>query len=388
MFSEIAQSIADTVSEIIGRSVAVADENAVIIGCSVKKRLGTEHIQSMTAMRENKMCITRCDNATVAEGSQPGVTLPIQFFDKIIGAISIIGKPDEVERFGIFAQQQAESMLREQVFIESNIAKERALRELIDNIADFDGSVSMTELINLQGRELGVSLSRCRVAMVMELREWHRGETPECVRRMLLRDICSCFPHTGNIICPHGSRSVTILMASVGAASDEDVTKNATVAVRRMLKDTDAKGMTVDVAIGFPAHNLDGISASLRAAHDAMRIAKRLKHGGVIFAEDMTAEMLLDLLPHERSEEFSDRILSELLKRSDYEEMRDTFLGWCETPFASGEVAERLALHRNSLQYRLKKIRALTGKDPWNFKDAFELWAAFTLKKISTKNRI
>ncbi|MEG1603454.1 MAG: helix-turn-helix domain-containing protein, partial [Cloacibacillus sp.] len=65
---------------------------------------------------------------------------------------------------------------------------------------------------------------------------------------------------------------------------------------------------------------------------------------------------------------------------------RDTFLGWCESPFASGEVADRLSMHRNSLQYRLKKIRALTGKDPWNFKDAFELWAAFVLKNISTED--
>ena len=50
-------------------------------------------------------------------------------------------------------------------------------------------------------------------------------------------------------------------------------------------------------------------------------------------------------------------------------------------------MAERLSMHRNSLQYRLKKIRALTGKDPWNFKDAFELWAAFVLKNISEEEK-
>ena len=96
---------------------------------------------------------------------------------------------------------------------------------------------------------------------------------------------------------------------------------------------------------------------------------------------------LLDMLPVGKREEFAHRTLAGLEGRSDYEEMRDTFLGWCESPFASGEVAERLSMHRNSLQYRLKKIRALTGKDPWNFKDAFELWAAFVLKNISEEEK-
>ena len=61
---------------------------------------------------------------------------------------------------------------------------------------------------------------------------------------------------------------------------------------------------------------------------------------------------------------------------------RTTFMEWCESPFSSSGSARRLRLHRNSLQYRLKKIRALTGKDPWKFKDAFDLWVAFSLKDM------
>ena len=101
----------------------------------------------------------------------------------------------------------------------------------------------------------------------------------------------------------------------------------------------------------------------------------------------MTREEVLDMMQVGKREECANRKVAGIEGRSDYEEMRDTFLGWCESPFASGEVAERLSMHRNSLQYRLKKIRALTGKDPWNFKDAFELWAAFVLKNISEEEK-
>ena len=89
------------------------------------------------------------------------------------------------------------------------------------------------------------------------------------------------------------------------------------------------------------------------------------------------------MLPTGVREEYAARILKELPSRKDFNEMKETFMAWCGSPFASGNVAENLSMHRNSLQYRLKKIRSITGKDPWNFKDAFELWAAFVISDIS-----
>ena len=160
-----------------------------------------------------------------------------------------------------------------------------------------------------------------------------------------------------------------------------------TVLAKSFIENLEVKGITADVAVGFPANDMNGLAISLRSARDAMRLGGLLKMNGVVSARSLTSEALLDMLPVGKREEFAHRTLAGLEGRSDYEEMRDTFLGWCESPFASGEVAERLSMHRNSLQYRLKKIRALTGKDPWNFKDAFELWAAFVLKNISEEEK-
>ena len=176
---------------------------------------------------------------------------------------------------------------------------------------------------------------------------------------------------------------MTIFVTPNRPGTNDDITQNIEGVARGFIESLENKGITADIAVGFPANDLNGLAISLRSARDAMRLAGQLKLSGVISARNLTSEALLDLLPAGKREEFADRTLAGLEGRNDYEEMRDTFLGWCESPFASGEVAERLAMHRNSLQYRLKKIRALTGKDPWNFKDAFELWAAFVLKNIS-----
>ena len=91
---------------------------------------------------------------------------------------------------------------------------------------------------------------------------------------------------------------------------------------------------------------------------------------------------VLGLLSANSRRDFTSRVLRNIDKRQDYKAIRDTFMEWCESPFSSSGSARRLRLHRNSLQYRLKKIRALTGKDPWKFKDAFDLWVAFSLKDM------
>lgn len=386
MLKKMAQSIAESTSKVIGRGVLVTDENGIIIGCSVKKRVGTFHEPSVKVMKENKPCVTNREEAKNMPGVYPGCTLPIQFFNKVVGSVSIAGMPEDVERFGLLVQKQAEIMLREQAFLESNLIRERALRDLVENIASYDGSQGMGKLISLQGRELGVTLSRCKNVIVAEIKSWN-DESSDNAYQTMVRELRSAFSHPRNVVCPQRDRRVTVFVTPNRPGTNDDTTQSIEITAKSFVDNLKAKGIMVNVAVGFPADDMNGLAISLRSARDAMRLGGVLKMSGVISARRLTGEGLLDMLPVGRREEFVHRTLAGLEGRSDYDEMRDTFLGWCESPFASGEAADRLALHRNSLQYRLKKIRALTGKDPWNFKDAFELWAAFLLKNISEEEK-
>ena len=63
-------------------------------------------------------------------------------------------------------------------------------------------------------------------------------------------------------------------------------------------------------------------------------------------------------------------------------ELAGTFLAWCENPFAPKEVAEKLFIHRNTLQYRLKKLGEIVKLDLRNFHDSFSLWVALMLERL------
>ena len=382
MFKKMAQNIAKSTSDVIGHGVLVTDENGMIIGCNDEKRIGEYHPPSIKVMQENMPMTTSISDAENYGNVLPGYTLPIRFFDRVMGSVSIAGLPEEVERYGLLVQKQAEIMLREQAFLESDLLRERSLRDLIENISSYDPKEGSGELIMMQARELGFNISKCRVALVIEMRRWS-NETAEAAFQRMLREVRSSFSNPRNVICPQENYRVTVLL-SVGADREPDKTYEAAeVLSKDFLESIGAKGILADVSIGFYALDLHGLSRSINSARNSLRLARRLGIKGMIRSEKFTGEALLDALPTGVREEYAARILKELPSRKDFNEMKETFLAWCGSPFASGNVAENLSMHRNSLQYRLKKIRSITGKDPWNFKDAFELWAAFVISDIS-----
>jgi len=382
MFKKMAQNIAKSTSDVIGHGVLVTDENGMIIGCNDEKRIGQYHPPSIKVMQENMPMTTSISDAENYGNVLPGYTLPIRFFDRVMGSVSIAGLPEEVERYGLLVQKQAEIMLREQAFLESDLLRERSLRDLIENISSYDPKEGSGELIMMQARELGFNISKCRVALVIEMSRWS-NETAEAAFQRMLREVRSSFSNPRNVICPQENYRVTVLL-SVGADREPDKTYEAAeVLSKDFLESIGAKGILADVSIGFYALDLHGLSRSINSARNSLRLARRLGIKGMIRSEKFTGEALLDALPTGVREEYAARILKELPSRKDFNEMKETFMAWCGSPFASGNVAENLSMHRNSLQYRLKKIRSITGKDPWNFKDAFELWAAFVISDIS-----
>ncbi|MCK9340183.1 MAG: hypothetical protein GX056_03390 [Synergistaceae bacterium] len=382
MFKKMAQNIAKSTSEVIGYGVLVTDEKGVIIGCNEEKRIGEFHPPSIRVMQENRPMATSTVDAENYLNVLPGYTLPIQLFDNVLGSVSIAGLPEEVARYGLLVQKQAEIMLREQAFLESNLLRERALRDLIENVASYDPRNGNEEFIMMQAKELGFNLSRCRAAIVIEMRKWS-NEAAESAFQRMLRETKTSFSNPRNVICPQENYRVTVLLSPSSDKDPNKIYEAAETLSKDFLDSVKGKGIHADVSIGFPAFDLQGLTRSLISARNSLRLAKQLGVKGMIRSEKFTGESLLDSLPAVSRENYVSMTLKGLDSRNDYEEMKETFLAWCESPFASGNVADKLSMHRNSLQYRLKKIRSLTGKDPWNFKDAFELWAAFMISDIS-----
>jgi carbohydrate diacid regulator len=393
MHSKTAQSIAESASEIIGYGVLVTDESGTIIGCSDVKRVGTKHDPSLEVLRTAKPVSTSREEAVCMKGVKPGYTCPIKFFGDLVGTISIAGPPDKVARYGLLVQKQAEIMLREQNILEMKLRREQAIRDLAQSILLYDETEDGRGILS-HARELGYDLERCRIAVILEIVS--QAETSEWNFDMALRRIGNFFPERKHLISVVENFQIVLYLALPCPRDTGEMEATATRLSQSLLEELENNGIMALAGVGLEASNFAGLSRSARAARMALHTGKLLEESPNAFdgtqlvpaakrvhsARALILEIILMTLPRKQVPSHIERILAKLRDGDTDGELTRTFLAWCRNPFASGEVAKELAIHRNTLQYRLKKIKEIIGLNPWNFHDSFVLWVALTLQKI------
>lgn len=80
---------------------------------------------------------------------------------------------------------------------------------------------------------------------------------------------------------------------------------------------------------------------------------------------------------------FQGALVGKLRSRQDWQEVKDTIRAWCETGFSLVKASSRLHVHRNTLIYRLEKIKSLTDYDIRDFRTCFNLYFALILDEYS-----
>ncbi len=113
----------------------------------------------------------------------------------------------------------------------------------------------------------------------------------------------------------------------------------------------------------------EAVLAMLRARPETVE----LTHAALGFAG------LLLSVPPERLRAFVVEHLGPILGRTD---LLDTLAAWFRTHGSRTAVAEQLNLHRNSVGYRMGKIRELLPLDPFDAEAAFQLQAALVAREV------
>ena len=134
--------------------------------------------------------------------------------------------------------------------------------------------------------------------------------------------------------------------------------------------------------------NLKDLSKSYKEAQVALEVGKVFDtEKDVITYDNLGIGRLIYQLPQSLCEMF----LQEVFKKGPLESLdRDTLItiqAFFENNLNVSETSRKLFVHRNTLVYRLEKIRKLTGLDLREFEHAITFKVALMVKKyLSSKN--
>jgi len=138
----------------------------------------------------------------------------------------------------------------------------------------------------------------------------------------------------------------------------------------------------VIIGIGAPAANLKELSRAFKEAQTAIEVGKIFDNDKYIINYDsLGLGRLVYQLPTTLCESF----LGEVFKYGAFEsldkESLSTIKSFFENNLNLSETARKLFVHRNTLVYRLEKIRKLTGLDLRNFDHAITFKVAIMVHK-------
>ena len=130
-------------------------------------------------------------------------------------------------------------------------------------------------------------------------------------------------------------------------------------------------GIACYAGVGRPSDSLDTLSVSYEEARNALETGLQHHQPGRVFSYSKQAlERLTDLIPGDRASVFLQKELSPEAQKVLTDEMLETIRVFFQNDLNLSTTARHLFIHRNTLLYRMDKIRKATGLDLRRFEDA------------------
>ena len=389
--SDLAQNIVNSSMEIIEKNINIVDENGIILASGDSSRINTFHEPSVEVIKTGKTIEIDKDQSSKIDGVLPGISLPITFGGKIIGVVGITGDPEEVRVYAKLLKNIVElmlqdSFLKQQLQVETG-ARDRFIHDLLKGRYGQD-----MDLFRFRARTLGFDIEVPRVAMVIDilkiggvsLQEWVRSKAGrelklESMTSNVQRKLRRIQEET-SMITRVGRERFAILYVVPNDLKDGQL-KERLDSVARKLSDMLDKlfKMTVSIGIGNKANNLEEYSKSYREACLVLKITNKIvETPGIYYWDDIGINIILEYLPTNISE-----LIAKTIRVLD-DNLKETVKMFFDCNLSVNRAANKLFVHRNTLTYRLDRVKSLTGLDPRNFYDAMYLYLAIMLEKYNS----
>ncbi|WP_410789861.1 CdaR family transcriptional regulator [Kribbella sp. C-35] len=359
----LAQQIARDTSEVIGYNVLITDDHGIVIGSGDPARVGSFHEASVEVLASQEAAWHSAVEAARLRGVKPGMTLPIVIDGEAVGTVGITGSPRQVRRFGLVVRRQTEILLQESVELRSRLLRERALEELVRDIGSFDADVVDSAFLVARAKELGFDLTVPRTVVIVEVDEPVPAAQADvvAVRPELLRTLRQTFGPRDLVAAMTAGRFAVLPTLRRGrpGMSRQELGEMAVSAIAADY------GFVARAGVGGTATGIVGLQEAYADAVDALRLGKECAPGASAYLiDELRSHQVLAAVGYRARARLLSLVAGDLATHSDWPELRDTLIAWCESGFNLVRTADALHIHRNTLIYRLEKVERLTGQ-PW-----------------------
>lgn len=370
-----AKIIVEEISGIIGRQINMMNAEGTIIASTDPARLGTFHAAAKKLIDENLNEIT-VHSDTEYKGALPGTNIAVRFKDKPVAVIGVTGPYTEVVKYGQMLKKMTEILIRDEYYKQQSDTETRIKNRFLNDWL-YGSPDTIDRRLEIQGQSLGIDITVPRRIVIFEPvlkigyaekkasppRTEGTAET-ELKPSDVQRYIDNTWKTIGTII-RHEPDAVTLISGNVficalGSKSDKQLSDFA----RSVCAAVESR-YPVLLAAGMDAKTDDYrlINSARLKAEKALKTCLRSPSKEPRLYNTINMEIFLSEIPDPVKKEYIMRIF----KSYSEEEIRrcisilDVFY---QEEGSLAKTAEKLFMHKNTLQYQLNKLKKQSGYDP------------------------
>lgn len=338
---------------------------------SIVEEIGAAIHRNISFMDESG-CIIASTDQSGAETSF-GINLPIVIENQMVGAIGIDGESEGARELGKVIKKMTEMLILEQY--RNN--QKRLLDEMKKSFAIEWLFGDNEEQFMEDSHYLKIDPQLTRVMAIADI------EFPENTAR----DVQGVFDDVINYILREYCDNPQQLVLNMGMkvvfffeAEEQTEAGRKLEALADKLEEIFHCG--IFCGTGLPACGRRGLRQSYKEAEKACELAKLIRRRKVECYSESDVRLLFKYIPEQQRSLYLQRVLRNTDAQM-IQEMLQCLRAYLDSNGSIYKAAESLYIHKNTLQYRLNKIKQVTGHDPRILSEAIPLYIAMILNEFA-----
>ena len=356
----ISQATAQMIVEEIGREIKerinFIDDKSYIIASTDPARIGNQHDGAKRIMQENldELYITpEMETAT----TKCGLNLPIRIHGEIVGVIGITGEKARVMGYGNIVRRMTEIMLEDSMLKDERRYDRRVRYRFLEEWLRMPAGSSRKGFVE-RGERLGINVTKPRRAMVIQIAHYHELagtlEGQRCLEKMeaSVRHFVEKMPEALYL------REPPRQICMVTACTDEKIQELA-AQIADMIHEK--YGERVFIGIGGKE---EGSLDAGKICQEAQRAVECVTPGEkeILIYQNLNIEIVMQEIADDTMEEYLGKLF-EALPEAEWEDYMEIISAYFAYEGSITQISEKLYIHKNMLQYKLKKLESITGVD-------------------------
>lgn len=376
--TQFANQIIEKVQQYTDYNINIMNERGIIVASLTKERIGTFHEIALRIIEgdEDEIVVHKSENYV---GTKEGVNIAFYYKNKKIGVIGITGEAEKVRPIAMILRMSMETMLEYELYKEERF-KRRNLKDQLLSRVMYGENVTAEEL-NEYAERLNLEESFIRIPILLRF-----NKSAEFAEKIVAdfrefhflskQDITSVTRHNDIIIFKHFQEDLLELLRDYKFLVAESISP-----VLRYLK---SREIAYTTYIG----SFQNQYVNYRISYDHCKWLREniRQEGRSYFFYDYLNEYFHSFVP------FSElRGIYEIFKKQLDEKEIENYMSVIGALAASNynlsEGSKMLHVHKNTLVYRLDKLREIFGLNPILYQKDREFMANLCEYLTKTKNK-